>query len=777
MTFVVTRVLIINNQLRLAIRLKQALEQAGAFEVTPFTTLDAALDFLETRPQDAVLVDFSMPSITGTEIILRIRSVQPEIVVVGSPNNDDVQEQAQTLALDAVIDIPINARDLIPILERALARVNDTLPDTTEAPILNESETIVIEQTKPEVPDFTSLDSVLVRMGGLETPEGTETLDVEIPKDDGDESSSLEIALTGKLTELNDDVELLPDTSKSSSDLVFEQLAAEEPPIESLEQSGTVHDLLNGLADTDMNQVADLMMRDQAIPPAGQSLEDDESEENTAQMVLQSALDETSPLVLSLQDLLENIERQFPEDVEGVKPLPSWVQSLERYVNEPDFLQEPLLEVEDSAELNSKTTQMHDVEAIEGSSVDMETEVIQAETEPEAQLVAEAESNKGSESANEDSESIPVEVTVPLAELPPYEFDDVLPVDEQAAEEPSSDVDEILELDGPSEAAPAELPPYEFDRDPDVARITEESQAIQTATLRERITLGTESDDPEMTQLALNLTQASLELTAEATLLAQAGEIVAYAGNLPIEEIDDLRGIISDDWSAQPGEARIRFITLPSSGQDYMLYSRQTEDDFTLSMIFAGNMPLRVIRRQSDRLIEALQSVPQIANEPVDTAEIAELEQLEVEAAREEETAEEFRALIAQTVPDQELVVEARTAYTYMWLVRDPEMGLTQAVATAIVEGLDAELSRKRWQIQTLHVFEDYVYLLADVPDETPNNEVIPQLKQISANLATQIDSQLDPETLWADSYCVLAPGRELGQDEIQYFINFSRLH
>ena len=58
-------------------------------------------------------------------------------------------------------------------------------------------------------------------------------------------------------------------------------------------------------------------------------------------------------------------------------------------------------------------------------------------------------------------------------------------------------------------------------------------------------------------------------------------------------------------------EVRIRFITAQDSGKDYMLYSRRTEDDFTLSLMFAGTTPLRDIRRQGQRLVDALVAVPE----------------------------------------------------------------------------------------------------------------------------------------------------------------------
>jgi REP element-mobilizing transposase RayT len=307
----------------------------------------------------------------------------------------------------------------------------------------------------------------------------------------------------------------------------------------------------------------------------------------------------------------------------------------------------------------------------------------------------------------------------------------------------------------------------------------------------DRVTVGTRSEDPHIARLALSLTQASLELTAEATLLARDDEIVAYTGSIPFEEITDLRETIADDWNAGPGEARIRFLTLPGSGQDYMLYSRPTEDGFVLSMIFAGNLPLRVIRRQSDRLIHALQTVPELPAEVIPEAEVDDLQELEqLAAAQEAEAQESTSRLMAIQREDLEAAeaadqpaetpdisrAEPKTAYTYLWLVRDPEHPLTEPVAQAIVSQLDEQLNRLRWTVQDLHVFEDYVYLIAETPADKPAHEIITELKKRSAQIAQSVDSSFDPDSLWADAYFALMPGRALHIDEIQRFIHFGRL-
>src|SRR5690606_27011063 len=79
------------------------------------------------------------------------------------------------------------------------------------------------------------------------------------------------------------------------------------------------------------------------------------------------------------------------------------------------------------------------------------------------------------------------------------------------------------------------------------------------------------------------------------------------------EELEELRKSIADDWDTSVEKARLRFFTLESSGRECMLYSRHTEDGLVLSMLFYGTTKLKDIRRQGERLLRALRSVPEPA--------------------------------------------------------------------------------------------------------------------------------------------------------------------
>lgn len=804
MALVATRVLVINPKLKTAVRIKQALEQAGGYEVAAFTSSGAALDYLRSRPQDVVLVDFGMPELPGIDLILRVRALQPDAAIIATPDTSDVAAVARDLGVQAVLDTVIPVRQMIPVIRNAVAHMRDTLPDTAEAPALgSDSETLRIAPPENSlfplppagVPEFSSLDSVLVRMGGFDpVPPDTPTVDMR----DAGYARSIEFVLK------EDSIAPRP-----VLDPKFNQLAAEEPPMPTFEDSGTVGDLMVGVSDSNLREVVDILrsgpparLPEEAgprhpAPDEPETVPDDEAsteEFNTAQVILQTTLDDSTPF--SIDQLLSNIDMQAGSSRPGIKPLPSWIEEMNRYVREPDFLPSHLPELDTMSDSSIQTTRMAHPEELVPNPGDMETDrlgpqmdypppetlpemprpVSQAPAPPEILPDEEDTARLKFQDAPPDHlpEFVPPVVShaefkpeivpegVSEAELPPEsEMIRNMP-DEDAFGPPGVDEEHLdvvqdraasqMEMDTPLELETAPAQPAELDSG---------SYGI----VPPQVTVGTQSDDPQIAQLALALTQASLELTAEATLLARAGQIVAYSGVLPIEDVRDLGGAIGYDWEAEPQESRIRFVNLPGSGKDYMLYSRRTEDGFTLTMIFAGNMPLRVIRRQSDRLVHALETVP----EP-------EAAEMVIEAPAAPDIVIEAEPPPAPVEPALPARTGPLTAYGFLWLIRDPEQPLDNEVAQAIVGGLDYQLTHEGWEISTFQVFEDYVYMMAEVPGETPAHDIVADLMRRSAELAFGADMRIKPEMLWADSYLVVFPARELDIEEIQSFINFARV-
>lgn len=822
MTLVAIRILLINEDLNFAVKMKQALEKVGGYEVTPFTAADTALEHLEDRPYDVVLVDFNLPGIPTMDIVLRLRAIQSDIAIILSPDLPEVVAIARDMKLNGVVNFPCTARELIPVVKKAVTQANDALPETTESPALgSDSETLSMEHPpeSDQAPEFASLGEVLVHTGGLEAELGVDTLAVDMSDaeyaEGKENAKTIEFVLTGDINALRDTpLPHDPETAARAARL-HQQLAAEEPPMPTLEESGSVGDLHAQFEDVDLQEVAEAIRSDQGwhSEPAPEP-ETEIPESSPARLILESTMMEDTATAgdVPLDELLSSIVLQFPEEIKGIKPLPSWVQDLERYVREPDFLEDALPELEQTDRSSIQTTLMSHPGEVESEPGVIETVPIPESLPPALEW--------------------PSETPVPFEEAPVAEFDPDEEVEqEQAFAQPPVD---SLELDpeshvpipepgvpDPPLSEETDLPIPEDLSDAEETPITEfsaEEEMEQEQAFSQHPVDGFESmmtiqdesseDTAELeelspiTQMALSLTQASLELTADATLLARDGEIVAFAGNMPIEDIEALRAGIDDDWEAGPDEARIRFVTLPDSGQDYMLYSRRTQGDFTLSMIFTANTPLRVIRRQSDRLVDALHDIPDIAPDEDsslfdDLKEQEELRKLQEQVVIQEEAARESTAqlMLDQIAidgeadqPDPILDIESATlepppihtgpliAQTYLWLVRDADNPLEEQLAQTIESELSVYLTTQGWKISEVAVAQDYVYILADVPAETPTQDIVFDLKQRAASIAHEGDNARDPNDLWAESYAILTPGREMDTEEIQRYINFAQM-
>ena len=287
---------------------------------------------------------------------------------------------------------------------------------------------------------------------------------------------------------------------------------------------------------------------------------------------------------------------------------------------------------------------------------------------------------------------------------------------------------------------PPDKPPASASADP--VAVAQENDTTDTAWGL----LSSSDRDPYLAQLAVTMTRVMSEMTADATVLTRSNRIVAFSGNFSLEEFRAIRGSIADDWGAQDQQSRIRFIKVPDSGADYMLNSRGTVGDHTLTMIFAGGKQLSEIRRQGDRMLSALAAVP--AGEPL-TAEVE----------------------LDESIADAQ---DSRTPIAFVWMVADSALLLRRSVAEQLVFWLEVQLNALNWRVHRLDVHQDFIYLFADAPGRASPDSLVRTVMDRSRLIACSEDKSL-PAQLWADAYLVLQPGRELSQRELRNFIQFAR--
>jgi REP element-mobilizing transposase RayT/DNA-binding NarL/FixJ family response regulator len=803
----ITYVLMIHRQLAFAIAFKQALERAGAFQVHPFISADDALQYLKDSPQDIALIDFELPD--APAVVAALRAQQPDIAIIAAPVQPDSVMRA--LNLQGAVNARFTARDVLPLL-------NDIMLMRTGGGGQTPSATVPLPAGDlPELPtthlqkssDDESLMLLVDRPPRKPLTPRQERF-VEFVLGEGIESVFDQLAQEARGAPIKPENVPPPAPLHTAADL----LAQDEPPPPAFEENGTVGDLVTSVTDKSFRSVIAIMRGEgelvedessgilrfsaedlanafstqsesapqppntlperefeydfddvpaqtQAHPSAKPDAELDRDLEQylaslevsipafpipsserfpfehppqfsdtdtPARIVLEQTLGASTQLdSFSISELIASIEAQLPENRPKVQPLPSWLfeseqkaEDIARYVEEPDFLSDALPEAElldgiqpPQALPESPITERFSDQA----TVVSRRQRLEAETMDDA-----------------------TEWLQPTSEV----FPDAPWLEEK-----------------PASAAPAAAETL--------------ASAAEAGAAGEAFALAEPISDPYIAQLALSLTQVSLELTAQAALLARDGRIVAYAGTMDRVDMDDLRRAVNDDWEAQPRQARIRMVTIADTGREYMLYSKLTEDGFTLSLIFAGTTPLRDIRRQSKRLLDALEAVPEAqarASAPED-APTKDAPIGTTELPTEEALTSEERAAISAAAG---VNAETMTPYAVVWLLRDPAGSLDAATSSAIISGMRVQLAERSWQIQELQARADFVYLLANIPSDMPPYEIVRDLKRRSAEIAHRQNPALKPDTLWADGYLIVTPGRQLDIDEIQQFINFERM-
>ena len=133
MAIALKQIMLITRNVQFAIDVKRALEALGEYSVTTVAEVRNAIEQLREAPQHLVLLDTENLTVAPAILIEMIRSRQDDIAIVLAPNAPAVHELAQNYRAQGVVDVPVMARDLIPVLERSLDVRFGSLPATDDA--------------------------------------------------------------------------------------------------------------------------------------------------------------------------------------------------------------------------------------------------------------------------------------------------------------------------------------------------------------------------------------------------------------------------------------------------------------------------------------------------------------------------------------------------------------------------------------------------------------------------------------------------------------------
>ncbi len=643
MAIAIKQIMLITRNVQFAIDVKRALEALGEYSVTTVAEVRNAMEQLREAPQHLVLLDVDNLTIAPAIMIEMIRSRQKDIAIVLAPDRPDAHALAESYRVQGVVDVPVLARDLIPVLNRSLeADIGTLLQTPGNQPGELSDDTIKLEALVGDaLEDEFGLNYTRRRLQAsldLLNPQPPthpvyDAMELLLePEDEGD---------TVRYRVLRIDDAGSPDTQ-------IRAVESDESPLSAASELETLRDLAErfGAEVSNDRTPAQPELPAEAAPAHNA---DDMQDSAAFERMLNTVLDESTLLEDLTMESLFDTTRELP-GAPGREAIPAWLRETGKFIREPSFLPDTL----------------PPISALEGAG----------------------------------------ETTIPA------------------------------KLAGNSQE--------DLSADASIASSVEE-QSDSTAVSAWGL-LSSRDRDPYLAQLALTMTRVMSDMTADATVLTHGGRIVAFSGNMSLEQFRAIRGCIKDDWGAQDQQSRIRFIKLPSTGADYMLCSRGTVGDHTLTMIFAGGKQLHDIRRQGDRMLSALANVA------------------EAEAPPEEAAAVESLADPA----------DSRSPIAFVWMVADPALLLRRSVAEQLIFWLEVQLNALNWRVHRLDAHQDFIYLYADAPGRASPESLVRTVMDRSRSIACSEDKAL-PDDLWADAYLVLQPGRELSERELRNFLHFAR--
>jgi len=126
------KVLVVDDEPNIVLSLEFLMQQAG-FDVTTALDGESALALVNENPPDLVLLDISLPGISGFEVLEQLRN-QPSfkrlpIVMLTAHGREVEREKGLALGADDYITKPFSTRQLV---EKVQTLLNESSPNSQE---------------------------------------------------------------------------------------------------------------------------------------------------------------------------------------------------------------------------------------------------------------------------------------------------------------------------------------------------------------------------------------------------------------------------------------------------------------------------------------------------------------------------------------------------------------------------------------------------------------------------------------------------------------------
>lgn len=336
----------------------------------------------------------------------------------------------------------------------------------------------------------------------------------------------------------------------------------------------------------------------------------------------------------------------------------------------------------------------------------------------------------------------------------------------------------------------------------------------------------------DVNRAAQYLTALSLETSAQAALLVRGARLIAYAGQFPREDVEELGRIVHENWTRDGGQGTLmRFIRLSNSSSDHLLYATGAVADIVLALVFQAETPLGMIRKQTKKVAEAL-ARPPLRAEPLGpksqgeaaggappdspradvAAAGAALPPLGVETddsggavagetppaadeadgwlpvapSRPTRPPEEVRVDVGLEFPAESPAGLSRTphalyrlTYAYVWVPKLPKSRMIGDLAARLDEWIRNLALAYDWRVERLDVRADHVALALSAAPSTAPERVVRILKRATSEKILAEFPRLAADhpagDFWAPGYLLIGPDQHLTPQTVRDFIAYVR--
>ncbi len=258
----ITRVLFVDSDASALARIKKAVEQAGNYEVKVFVTGRAALEYATQKPPDLAVISLNIQDISPNALAQTLRGIRPELPLLLRAPTDTDEKIIRALNPTGVLHGGYTARLLLPMVEDAL-NFNPPPEEPEEPP----SQKMPFKAKDPLGGDMAAFGEVLESLQPAPPPERDDTFKTLVDSLRAPVEKPSLIHRRENLAnwasaplDASDDFEVTDEPDREPENVqLFDRLAAEEPPSPTLEDSGTVGDLI---AVTDFKEQDDVQVVD-----------------------------------------------------------------------------------------------------------------------------------------------------------------------------------------------------------------------------------------------------------------------------------------------------------------------------------------------------------------------------------------------------------------------------------------------------------------------------------------------------------------------------------